>query len=105
MAETDISVGCLPETDGWRCTVRVSDDAGASEHEVRVDRQALQSLAPQGTEPEDLVRRSFEFLLEHEPRGAIMRRFELPIISRFFADYEDEIRRRMLTSSAQSEES
>ena len=95
MAEVDINVGCLPESEGWRCTVRVGDDAAATEHDVRVDREALNHLAPQGTEPEDLVRASFEFLLEHEPRGSIMRRFELPIISRFFADYEDEIRRRL----------
>ena len=105
MGESEISVGCLPEPDGWRCTVRVGDDAGATEHEVRVDREALVHLASEGTEPEDLVRASFEFLLDHEPRSAIMRRFELPIISRFFADYEGEIRRRLRSSSPQSEES
>jgi hypothetical protein len=95
VAETEISVGCLPEADGWRCDVRIGDDPAATEHEVRVDREALTHLAPQGTEPEELVRTSFEFLLEHEPRSSIMRRFELPIISRFFADYEDEVRRRL----------
>ena len=37
-----------------------------------------------GATPEELVRVSFEFLLEREPRESIMRRFELAIIGRFF---------------------
>jgi hypothetical protein len=46
-------------------------------------------------EPEELVRLSFEFLLEREPRESIMRSFELPIIGRFFGDYRDEMERRL----------
>jgi hypothetical protein len=74
--------------------VTVGDDAAATEHNVRVDRATLDDLAPGGT-PEDLVRASFDFMLEREPRESIMRSFELPIIGRFFADYPDEIRRRL----------
>ncbi|HEX2222062.1 MAG TPA: hypothetical protein VHK06_06010 [Candidatus Limnocylindria bacterium] len=54
----------------------------------------VRRLAPQST-PEELVRQSFRFLLEREARTSIMRRFELPLISRFFAEYEEEIARRM----------
>lgn len=35
-----------------------------------------------------LVRRSFEFLLEREPNTSILSRFELPVISRYFPEYE-----------------
>lgn len=87
-------VACEPADAGWRCTVRIGDDPGATEHDVTVDRAALEDLAP-GASPEDLVRASFEFLLEREPREAIMRSFELPIITRFFGDYRDEVRRRL----------
>jgi hypothetical protein len=87
-------VGCQPNEAGWHCTVTLGDDAGATTHEVSVDHDTLDDLAP-GTPPEELVRASFEFLLEREPREAIMRSFELPIIGRFFADYPDEMRRRM----------
>ena len=79
---------------GWRCSVTVGDDAGATQHAVRVDRATLDDLAP-GATPEDLVRASFEFLLEREPRDRIMRAFELPVIGRFFGDYADEIGRRL----------
>jgi hypothetical protein len=53
-------------------------------------------MAP-GVSPEELVRISFEFLLEREPRQSIMRSFELPIIGRFFGDYRDEMERRLVT--------
>jgi hypothetical protein len=90
-------VACEPDADGgWRCSVTLGDDAGATRHEVRVDAATLDDLAP-GAPPDELVRASFEFLLEREPRESIMRQFELPIIGRFFADYPDEVRRRLAT--------
>ena len=72
----------------------VGADAAVTEHIVEVDRLTLEDLAP-GATPEELVRESFEFLLERESRESIMRSFELPIISRFFGDYPDEISRRL----------
>jgi hypothetical protein len=93
--EPPISVTCEPSEEGWHCDVRVGDDAASTEHRVSVDRAALAGLAPGATSPEELVVASFRFLLEREPREAIMRAFELPIISRFFADYGAEISRRL----------
>jgi hypothetical protein len=93
--DAELLVSCEPLADGgWRCSVAVGDDAGATQHSVQVDRATLDDLAP-GATPEDLVRASFEFLLEREPRESIMRSFELPVIGRFFGDYADEIGRRL----------
>ena len=83
-------VDCEPREGGWHCSVVLGD----TEHSVQVDRATLDDLAP-GATPEELVRESFAFLLEREPPGSIMRSFELPIIARFFADYPDEMRRRL----------
>ncbi|MGH2444481.1 MAG: hypothetical protein ACRDGD_00350 [Candidatus Limnocylindria bacterium] len=94
MSEHELTVTCEPQAHGWHCTVAIGEDAGATEHEVLVDRETLDDLAP-GAEPEALVRASFEFLLEREPRESIMRSFELPMIGRFFADFPDEIRGRL----------
>lgn len=91
MSELVPSVRCSPTDDGWLCLVNLAD----AEHEVSVDRATLDDLAP-GATPEALVDASFRFLLEREPPDAILRRFELPIIGRYFADYPDEIRRRMV---------
>ena len=44
---------------------------------------------------EELLKRSSEFLLEHEPKESILRQFDLSDISRYFPEYEREIRDRM----------
>lgn len=88
------SVACEPTDDGWRCTVVLGDEPAATRHEVLVDRETHEDLAPTAT-PEVLVGESFAFLLEREPQESIMREFELPMIGRFFADYSEEIRRRL----------
>lgn len=41
---------------------------------------------------EQLVGRSFDFLLEREPNTSILRRFDLPVIARYFPEYERTIR-------------
>lgn len=41
---------------------------------------------------EQLVNRSFDFLLEREPNTSILRRFDLPVIGRYFPEYEQLIR-------------
>lgn len=92
--QTNIDVSCGPEADGWRCRVTVGGDPSTTTHEVDVSADDLARLAP-GTEVEALVEASFRFLLEREPRDAILRRFDLPVISRYFPEYETEIRRRV----------
>jgi len=46
----------------------------------------MERLAPDGS-VEDLVLRSFEFLLEREPPSSILRRFALTDIERYFPEY------------------
>jgi hypothetical protein len=79
---------CRPEPQGWSCAVTLSDDQGTSSHRVRVTRRDLERLAPGSTTPDDLVRRSFEFLLARESRESILRSFDLPLIGRYFPEYE-----------------
>lgn len=86
------AVDCETTPTGWRCAVRVGDDAGATEHVVSVERATLEDLAP-GSDVEELVTASFAFLLEREPREAILREFDLPVIGRYFPEYPDEIGR------------
>ena len=88
------AVSCEPTAEGWRCEVVVGEDAGATRHDVTLDRATLEDLAP-GATPELLVGESFAFLLERESRESILRRFELPVIGRYFADSRDEVRRRL----------
>ncbi|HEX5826607.1 MAG TPA: hypothetical protein VFY23_03745 [Candidatus Limnocylindrales bacterium] len=90
---TRIDVHCVPTTGGWSCTATIDDDAGPpSTHDISVSPDDLGRLAPTAAEPTDLVRRSLEFLLEREPRGSILSRFDLPVIGRYFPEYERTIR-------------
>jgi hypothetical protein len=63
-----------------------------------VQREELVRLDPGAGEPTRLVRASFAFLLEREPKEAILRSFDLPVIGRYFPEYQDEIRRRLKTA-------
>jgi hypothetical protein len=70
--------------------VTVDDGRGTTAHEVTVWPSDAARYAPAAT-PEELVEASFRFLLEREPKESILRRFELPIIERYFPDYVSRI--------------
>jgi hypothetical protein len=71
--------------------VMVDDDGSVTSHEVTVTPEDVERFAP-GADAERLLRASFEFLLEREPKEAILRRFALPVIERYFPDYPRVIR-------------
>jgi hypothetical protein len=91
---TTIDVRSEPNADGWTCTVRLADERSSTNHRVAVTRRDLGRLAPGADGPDDLVRRSFEFLLEREPKESVLPEFDLPVIGRYFPDYEATIRGR-----------
>jgi hypothetical protein len=66
---------------------RVTVD-GATTHDVSVPAEFVSRIGWDDT-PEELIRKSFEFLLEREPKEAILESFELPLISSYFPDYEE----------------
>jgi hypothetical protein len=75
--------------DIWRVTV--TDGRGHTVHEVTVTPGDVAKYSPHGT-AEQLLEASFRFLLAREPKEAILRRFELPVIERYFPDYARAIR-------------
>jgi hypothetical protein len=88
-----IDVACQPAGSGWSCQVAVSEGDSATSHEVTVATADLERLDLGAAEPTGLVRRSFEFLLEREPKESILRTFDLTVIGRYFPDWERQIRR------------
>lgn len=67
----------------------------ATTHEVGVDPAYVRRVAGAGVDAADLVRASFAFLLERESKEAILARFDLPVIARYFPEYERDIARRV----------
>lgn len=90
-----LGVACRLTPDGFACAVTVGDDAAATHHTVLVSQADLERFAPGHYDPDELVRASFGFLLEREPRESILRQFELPVIERYFPGYEATIRRQL----------
>jgi hypothetical protein len=95
-----IDIDCTPEETGWRCLVVVSDGARTA-HIVDVADADLVRLDPEASEPDRLVRTSFEFLLEREPNTAILREFELREITRYFPEYEATVRARLAARASE----
>ncbi len=75
--------------------VEVTDDAGTSVHRVVVPAGYLGDLGLEDATMSDVVHESFRFLLEREPRDAILREFELPVIARYFPEYPDQLPARL----------
>jgi hypothetical protein len=79
------------QTDG---IFHVETPAGTS-HDVSVPAGYPASLGCGHVAPEELVRASFEFLLEREPATSILRKFSLDVISQYFPGYPAQIRARL----------
>ncbi|MEA2657265.1 MAG: hypothetical protein QOI23_2630 [Chloroflexota bacterium] len=89
---TDIKVKATPAGAGWTCNVRIEQDGlTVTHHTVEVSTSELKRLAPESS-VDDLVRRSFEFLLDREPPQSILKEFELSDIERYFPEYPQVIR-------------
>jgi hypothetical protein len=61
-------------------------------HTVTVDPSYHTKLTGGRVSAEKLVEKSFQFLLERESNTSILRSFELPVIGRYFPEYETTIR-------------
>jgi len=82
-------VDAQPLGNDWNCRVVVDSRGERTEHSVTVSEDDLQRWG-RGTaqeDVEDLVRRSFDFLLEREPPSSILRTFDLSVIQRYFPEY------------------
>jgi hypothetical protein len=75
--------------------VRVNEGATESSHRVMLKPEYLNRLTAGKIEAPDLIRRSFEFLLERESKESILSRFDLQDIQRYFPDFERNMEREI----------
>jgi hypothetical protein len=78
-------------------TFRVIVQEGSSQtsHVVSLEDDYCRKLTGGKMGAEELVRKSFEFLLEREAKESILRKFDLPVIGHYFPEYEREIKKRL----------
>lgn len=60
-------------------------------HTVTVQADYAQKLTNGRLSNDELLKKSFEFLLQREPNTSILRSFDLSVINRYFPEYEQEI--------------
>ncbi len=94
-----ISVEEQTKGGGWECRVTVTENGSKTIHTVTVEMSYRDKLAGTEVSAGQLVRKSFEFLLEREPKESILRSFNLTVIGRYFSEYEQEIRRALAAKS------
>jgi len=90
-----VTVRAEPEGDAWSCAVEVREGGTTTHHTVSVSQADLArwGRGDRAEDVEDLVRRSFDFLLEREPATSILRRFDLAVIQRYFPEYDSRFKR------------
>jgi hypothetical protein len=86
----------IEKFDASHFRVRVVEAGSESTHQVTLNPKDHARLAGATADPEEFIRKSFEFLLEREPKESILSRFDLCVLSRYFPEYEKEIKRRLL---------
>ena len=60
-------------------------------HKIIISDKIHQNLTGGEVSKTQLLKKSFEFLLEREPNTSILTNFEIQLISNYFSDYENYI--------------
>jgi hypothetical protein len=75
--------------------VRVIEGKSRTSHRVTLKTTDYERIAAGKVEPAELVKRSFEFLLENESKESILALFDLSVIGRYFPNFESEMKLRL----------
>jgi hypothetical protein len=79
--------------------VVVREGGGETRHHVTISREACDRLTAGEHSPERCVEAAFRFLLDREPKEAILKRFDLTVIPRYFPDFEQHLPRYLAGQS------
>jgi len=76
----------------FNVTVKQSSE---TTHQVTINSAYYKKLTGGKVSPEQLLEKSFEFLLQRESNTSILRSFDLPVIGHYFPDYESQIQKML----------
>lgn len=71
--------------------VKVNDQTGETSHHVTLSSERFRKLVTGKHTPEQCIEAAFRFLLDREPKEAILKRFNLGIIATYFPEFEKEL--------------
>lgn len=73
-------------------TVIVEEGGARTAHTVTLDDNYYQALTQSLITKEELIRKSFEFLLRRESKESVLSKFNLKVINKYFPEFEKEIK-------------
>lgn len=78
----------------WEFQVEIADEARLSKYRVRIDPEFYQNLETT-ISPHEVVRITFEYLLERENADGILKEFNVRQVSEYFEDYVATLKERL----------
>jgi len=75
----------------WEFDIVVSDDDSETKHKVTMSKVYYNKLGTD-TLPDEIVKKSFEFLLDRESKEMILSEFNIEVIAKYFPEFSDEAR-------------
>jgi hypothetical protein len=78
--------------------VIVREGKGETRHHVTIAQEMYDRLTSGRHTPEDCLRAAFRFLLDREPKEAILGQFDMTVIARYFPEFEHELSRYLSRS-------
>lgn len=80
---------------GWHFSVSLIEDSGLSSvYNVSMDKDFILRVGAH-YQPEKVVQKSFEFLLEKEPKERILQEFDISVISHSYPDFLTSLQQKM----------
>ncbi len=73
--------------------IKLEERGTSKEYVVTLGDSYYQDLTHGKISKEELIQKSFTFLLEREPKESILSKFDLKIIRSYFPEFDEEIRR------------
>lgn len=78
--------------DNYKFNVMIIKKDSRTNHTVTLSKSKFQDISLDEENPEDLVKKSFQFLLDKEPKESILSEFRLKQINDYLPDFERKIK-------------
>jgi hypothetical protein len=92
---SEIRIETQAQGDGWEFQVTVIEGRSQTSHRVTMSKAVYETLTGGAVSPEECVKKSFEFLLDREPKESILRQFDITKISFYFPEFEQQLKQRL----------
>lgn len=90
----DINVKTRTTNLGWHFDVTLNEPTGPRIYKVSMDKDFLTRIGAT-FHPEKVVEKSFEFLLEKEPKERILAEFDITSISNYYPEFIPELEKKL----------